>query len=504
MAGKSTDIGNLNTVITASGGTQFVNTFDTAGNSLEKYSKKTKLLEKSTKDLDKELGRSSTTLKKNTTSTETNTSAKKKAAAAADILRKKQGKMTRGLLELSRGAEDAAVSWGTGGLAGAFRGAGNNLSQAASIMGPMAGTIVGLSVAAGAILSSAFNKAGDAASGFADELARLRGEADKLKDRKVSDIQFKHRREDLNREARETGKVTGIDAAIKENKRQHKIEQAKIDAAVTQRENAVAAGARKLGVAGTRSLGKKQLETRPAAFADIASDPEGKGPRAHKRIRETKVGEEAIRRGGLVAAQVSSRLPDSKDKKLLDDEVKDAEEKRLAAVVQQGRLKRQEKLLVADRKKASAEAAVEKKRLAGLDSDLAGLPPADADAAARRGDKPRGFPTDEPFRPPPGDVTAKPLTEQQRLSKLLRVANLRKTLSPQVKKFGKFSPNTAAIGRRGAFEGIGAAVRDLAKANAESKQDKRDSLQEDIKNIQQKQLDVLEKELVDLGIVNLN
>lgn len=51
-------------------------------------------------------------------------------------------------LELSRAAEDAAVSFGTGGFAGALRGAGNNISQFALAFGPLAGAITGIGVAA--------------------------------------------------------------------------------------------------------------------------------------------------------------------------------------------------------------------------------------------------------------------------------------------------------------------------------------------------------------------
>lgn len=61
----------------------------------------------------------------------------------------KQNSAVQGLLELSRGLEDAAVSFGTGGISGAIRGATNNISQFAMITGgPAAGAIAGFAAAA--------------------------------------------------------------------------------------------------------------------------------------------------------------------------------------------------------------------------------------------------------------------------------------------------------------------------------------------------------------------
>lgn len=63
----------------------------------------------------------------------------------------------RGLLELSRGAEDFAIVYGTQGLSGGLRAASNNLSQFAAIMHPMAGVVVGLGTAiATALVPSLF------------------------------------------------------------------------------------------------------------------------------------------------------------------------------------------------------------------------------------------------------------------------------------------------------------------------------------------------------------
>ncbi len=73
-------------------------------------------------------------------------------------------KASRGLLELSRGAEDFAVSFGTGGLAGGFRGAANNISQFASMIHPLAGALAGLGVAAASAWLSYNKGASDALS----------------------------------------------------------------------------------------------------------------------------------------------------------------------------------------------------------------------------------------------------------------------------------------------------------------------------------------------------
>lgn len=63
----------------------------------------------------------------------------------------------RGLLELSRGAEDFAITYGTGGLSGALRASSNNLSQFAAIIHPMAGVVVGFGTAiATALIPSLF------------------------------------------------------------------------------------------------------------------------------------------------------------------------------------------------------------------------------------------------------------------------------------------------------------------------------------------------------------
>jgi len=78
----------------------------------------------------------------------------------------------RGLLELSRGVEDFAVSFGTSGFSGGLRGAANNLSQLAFIMGgPLVGAIAGLSIA-GLSMWQAFNKDAEKAKETVKEVKR--------------------------------------------------------------------------------------------------------------------------------------------------------------------------------------------------------------------------------------------------------------------------------------------------------------------------------------------
>lgn len=93
---------------------------------------------------------------------------------SAGIVQRGSRKTARSLLELSRGAEDFAVSFGTGGLAGGLRGAGNNISQFATILGgPVLGTIAGVGVAAVSMWAG-FNLGADKAKkkikSVADEL----------------------------------------------------------------------------------------------------------------------------------------------------------------------------------------------------------------------------------------------------------------------------------------------------------------------------------------------
>ena len=76
----------------------------------------------------------------------------RKTTTAIGGVTKSSRKGTRAILELSRGAEDAAVSFGTTGVSGAIRGATNNISQMATILNPAAGAIVGFALAGVAIM----------------------------------------------------------------------------------------------------------------------------------------------------------------------------------------------------------------------------------------------------------------------------------------------------------------------------------------------------------------
>jgi len=77
---------------------------------------------------------------------------------------------SRGLLELSRGAEDFASQFGTRGFAGGLTAAGNNLSQFAAMMNPVAGALAGLAVA-GTTAWLSFNQGAEKASAKSKEIA---------------------------------------------------------------------------------------------------------------------------------------------------------------------------------------------------------------------------------------------------------------------------------------------------------------------------------------------
>lgn len=99
---------------------------------------------------------------------------------ASDSTRRHAGssrRSTAALLELSRGAEDAASQFGTQGLSGAIRGASNNLSQMATVLNPMAGVIVGLGAAVASVLVSQFEKASKKTKKLAEELKKMKEEA---------------------------------------------------------------------------------------------------------------------------------------------------------------------------------------------------------------------------------------------------------------------------------------------------------------------------------------
>lgn len=84
------------------------------------------------------------------------------------------------LQQLAFGAEDASVSFGTGGLAGAVRGATNNLTQMLSLMGGSLGTIASFGVAAAFLAKAIGDMARAPWTKFATGLASLESTAAQL------------------------------------------------------------------------------------------------------------------------------------------------------------------------------------------------------------------------------------------------------------------------------------------------------------------------------------
>lgn len=123
------------------------------------------------------------------------------------------GKASRGLLELSRGAEDFAVSFGTGGIAGGLRGAANNISQFAAMMNPLAGAITGLGVAA-VSMWMAFSKGAEDAKEDADEVKEridaMKKSMVEAQDQARQELKFRF---DIQRES---GEITDREALDKE------------------------------------------------------------------------------------------------------------------------------------------------------------------------------------------------------------------------------------------------------------------------------------------------
>lgn len=85
------------------------------------------------------------------------------------------GKATFVMLELARGAEDAASQFGTRGLAGAITASANNLSMMATIINPLAGVVVGIGAALAMVLIPRLQETGKAAETAAEKLQRLKG-----------------------------------------------------------------------------------------------------------------------------------------------------------------------------------------------------------------------------------------------------------------------------------------------------------------------------------------
>lgn len=84
----------------------------------------------------------------------------------------------RAMLELSRAAEDAVVSYGTNGLQGAVRGSLNNITALAAMLGPTGGAIAGFAAAGSAALLPFFQS-------FADGAAKAREETKKLEEEMI-------------------------------------------------------------------------------------------------------------------------------------------------------------------------------------------------------------------------------------------------------------------------------------------------------------------------------
>jgi hypothetical protein len=85
------------------------------------------------------------------------------AGRAATDLSSRYSRTTMAMLELSRGVEDAAVVYGTSGLAGSIRASANNLAAFATVIHPIAGVVTGVGAAIGSILIPKLLESGEAA-----------------------------------------------------------------------------------------------------------------------------------------------------------------------------------------------------------------------------------------------------------------------------------------------------------------------------------------------------
>lgn len=80
---------------------------------------------------------------------------------------------SQAMLQLSTAVEDGAAVWGSTGFSGAVRAASNNLSQAASLLNPMAGVVVGLGAALASQLIPKLFDTGKAAKESEKQVQRL-------------------------------------------------------------------------------------------------------------------------------------------------------------------------------------------------------------------------------------------------------------------------------------------------------------------------------------------
>ena len=98
------------------------------------------------------------------------------ASTAQGRMTKSSSSFSRGILEASRGVEDFTIQLGPAGLSGAMRGASNNLSQMAFIMGgPAVGAAAGFAIAIGTIVIPKLLEGSDATEKFTTNIDLLLG-----------------------------------------------------------------------------------------------------------------------------------------------------------------------------------------------------------------------------------------------------------------------------------------------------------------------------------------
>ncbi len=123
----------------------------------------------------------------NTLNKQTNTLNKQSKSSTAGV---------RGMLELSRGAEDAAVSFGVNGFQGALRGSINNLTQFAFITGgPALGAVAGFA-AAGVAMAAAFFKMSEGSKDAANGIEELNVALERQNKLTMANLQFARQRRD--------------------------------------------------------------------------------------------------------------------------------------------------------------------------------------------------------------------------------------------------------------------------------------------------------------------
>ena len=158
-------------------------------------------------------------LKKTEGALRTSANATKKLTAASS-------RASRGLLELSRGAEDAAVGFGLNGFQGAMRGATNNLTQFAFIAGgPALGAIAGFVAAGVSMLPILFNIASGSKEAT-EGVEKLNTALDRLTKIRLGNLKFEREREGAHPDVRT--------ALIKKQIRQGDLEDAEVRLKGTQ------------------------------------------------------------------------------------------------------------------------------------------------------------------------------------------------------------------------------------------------------------------------------